>query len=107
MQTSEYLRSLQQRYPKFVTVRSAGRSVEGRELMYARVSSGGVNNPIMLVDALMHAREWITLPPLLYFLENLVQDASLLAGLDVVVVPILNPDGYEYSRTKVRMSASV
>lgn len=75
--------------------------------MYARVSSGGVNNPIMLVDALMHAREWITLPPLLYFLENLVQDASLLAGLDVVVVPILNPDGYEYSRTKVRMSASI
>ncbi|XP_034239854.1 carboxypeptidase B-like [Thrips palmi] len=102
-ETEAYLRALKERYPTLVTVGSVGRSVEGREIYYARVSSGGANNPIMLVDALMHAREWITLPPVLYFLEALVQDATLRAGLDVVVVPILNPDGYEYSRTKDRM----
>lgn len=104
-QAVAYLHSLQQRFPRLVTLGSAGRSVEGRDLVYARVSSAGANNnnPVMLVDALMHAREWITLPPVLYFLEQLVQDAALLAGLDVVVVPILNPDGYEYSRTTDRL----
>lgn len=102
-QSVAYLRSLQQRYPKLVTVGSVGKSVEGRDIVYARVSSGGANNPIMLVDALMHAREWITLPPVFYLLDNLLKDATLLAGLDVVVVPILNPDGYEYSRTKDRL----
>lgn len=58
----------------------------------------------MLVDGLMHAREWITLPAALYFLEQLVeQGGDILDGLDVVVLPILNPDGYEYSRSKVRV----
>lgn len=105
-----YLRSLQLRYPNLVYVGSMGCSVEGRELVYARVSTWPKKNhpkDVMLVDALTHARAWITLPPVLYLLQQLVENhdehAALLRRCDVVVVPFINPDGYEYSRNVDRL----
>lgn len=97
-----YLHGLQRRYPKVVRVGSVGRSVEGRDIPYVRVSANfNAKNPVILVDALMHAREWATLPAVLYFLQQAVEHVD--KALDVVVVPVLNPDGYEYSRTKERL----
>ncbi|XP_034242104.1 carboxypeptidase B-like [Thrips palmi] len=103
-----YLRELQLRYPRLVRVGSMGRSVQGRDLVFARVSRGSAKHrDVMLVDALTHARAWITLPAVLYFLQQLVErhqeNAALLQSLDFVVVPVLNPDGYEYSRDKERL----
>ena len=83
---------------------SLGKSVEGRDIIYAQVSSNrSANHNVMLVDATMHAREWITTPTTLYLLRQLVETpkSPLLDGLDFVIVPVLNPDGYEYSHTKV------
>ncbi|KAK3927134.1 Carboxypeptidase B [Frankliniella fusca] len=103
----QYLQSLHKKYPKLVQISSAGKSVEGRDMVYVRVSKNlsKKNKPVMLVDALMHAREWITLPAVLFFLHQVVEGSAtgLLNGMDLVVLPVLNPDGYEYSRTKDRL----
>ncbi|XP_026286662.1 carboxypeptidase B-like [Frankliniella occidentalis] len=102
-----YLNALQAKHPTLVRVSSAGKSVEGRDIIFVRVSKNlsQESKPVMLVDALMHAREWITLPAVLYFLQQVVEGSatSLLDDIDLVVVPVLNPDGYEYSRTKDRL----
>lgn len=54
-----------------------------------------------LIDAGIHAREWLTITTVLYFIDNLVKDDSLLKMMDFYIIPCLNPDGYEYTHTSV------
>ncbi|KAL5277842.1 hypothetical protein ACFFRR_002836 [Megaselia abdita] len=57
----------------------------------------------------MHAREWISPSVGLYVIQQLVENFSenknLLQNFDWVVMPMINADGYEYTRadTKNRM----
>lgn len=61
--------------------------------------------PIILIDAGIHAREWCSISTALYCIsqltENSPQNKSLLKHFDFVIVPVINVDGYEYSRTMV------
>lgn len=59
---------------------------------------------------MQHAREWITPPVALYFAYRLVAEYSVntrvreyLDRLEVYVVPVVNPDGYVYTRTTDRL----
>lgn len=57
-----------------------------------------------MLQSLLHAREWVTLPPSLYAIQKLVVDVTesdLLNNYDWIVMPVANPDGYEWSRTNV------
>lgn len=59
------------------------------------------------MQSLLHAREWITLPATLYAIEKLVIDVTerdLVDDIDWIILPIVNPDGYEWSHTNVRIS---
>ena len=84
-----------------------GKTVEGRDLWVVKVSNQlkASKNPAIFVDAGIHAREWIAPATALYVLnqitENLDVSASLLNGLDWYIVPVLNPDGYEFTHHKV------
>lgn len=54
----------------------------------------------------MHAREWVTTPVTLYSIHRLVEnlrteDTDLLADIDWIILPLVNPDGYEYTHTGV------
>jgi hypothetical protein len=58
----------------------------------------------------LHAREWITHSSAMYvaqyLIDNYGKDAALTAVMDKVVfhiVPVQNPDGYEYSHVRDRM----
>lgn len=54
-----------------------------------------------LIDAGIHAREWLTNTTVLYFINHLLKDNSLLEKMDFYIIPCLNPDGYEYTHTCV------
>lgn len=54
-----------------------------------------------LIDAGIHAREWITHTTVLYLVTHLMKDNSLLQLMDFYIIPCLNPDGYEYTHTCV------
>lgn len=62
------------------------------------------------MDATMHAREWVTTPVALYSIHRLVEDLraedyDLMENIDWIVLPIVNPDGYVYTHTAVRITA--
>lgn len=61
------------------------------------------------MEAMIHAREWVTTPVALYSVHRLVEDLrsedrDLLEDVDWIILPLVNPDGYEYSHTHVRTS---
>lgn len=62
------------------------------------------DNPIILIDALIHARERHAGSMVLYTLKSLADEASkgvdgILFKATFVIINMLNPDGYEYSLT--------
>lgn len=56
---------------------------------------------IVLIDACIHAREWITVTSSLYVVEHLTTFPKSLCYYDFYIIPCLNPDGYEFSHTNV------
>ncbi|XP_026754548.2 carboxypeptidase B-like [Galleria mellonella] len=104
----QYLVDLASQYPETVTVVSGGRSFEGRDIKYLKISTTNFEDrskPIVYLESLIHAREWITLPATLYAIERLVIDVTeqdLLEDIDWIILPILNPDGYEFTHTENR-----
>ena len=86
-----------------------GYSFEGRELFLVKIgmpSKRGVTKPVVWIDGGIHAREWISPATVTHIihelLENAQSHADILSVYDFYVMPLVNPDGYEYSRTHDR-----
>jgi murein tripeptide amidase MpaA len=62
----------------------------------------------MWVDGGIHAREWITPAVVTFMIRQLVEarnpeESDLLEKLDWYFLPLVNPDGYEYTRSTDRL----
>lgn len=89
-----------------------GQSWEGRDIRAVKLrGTGGTKSvrPAVVLNGTVHAREWISPMTNMYGLEQLADGygsdpmiTSLLDEVDVYVLPVMNPDGYEYSRTTDR-----
>nr|ACH82086.1 midgut carboxypeptidase [Loxostege sticticalis] len=105
-EVDNYLVRVANAFPNRATVASAGRSLEGRDTKYLKISTTNFQDrrkPIIYVQSLLHAREWVTLPATLYAIEKLVIDVTdhdLLRDFDWIIMPIANPDGFEWSHTR-------
>lgn len=94
-----------------VSIQTWGRSLENREQRGVRVAADATARPIIFWFCGTHAREW--LPPMfcVYMAETLAQrwqanDATvrnLMSRFEFHILPILNPDGYEWSHTNNNM----
>ncbi|KPI98271.1 Carboxypeptidase A1 [Papilio xuthus] len=106
-EVNAYLDELAEKYDT-VTVVSAGKSFEGRDIRYLKISTTNfedTNKPVIMLQSLLHAREWVTLPVTLYAIEKLVidiTDKNLVDNIDWIILPIANPDGYEFSHEHLR-----
>ncbi|KAJ8970943.1 hypothetical protein NQ317_008290 [Molorchus minor] len=101
-----YLDRLAEDYPQIATTEVIGKSFEGRNLTVIKISSGGSNKPIIFIEAAIHAREWIAPPVALYTIQQLVENANnsdMYRDIDWIILPVVNPDGYEYSHTDERL----
>lgn len=104
-----YITSLADKYPDKITVVDGGNSFEGRSIKYVKISSTNFadsTKPIVILDAAIHAREWISPPVALYSIQQLVVDNAapdLLSDVDWIIVPVVNPDGYEFTHTDERL----
>lgn len=100
-----YLRKLARSRSSIVTLSSIGKSSEGRDISMIKISTGGNRKPTILIDAGIHAREWIAPSMALYIIQELTENPKniyLIENIDWMIIPVLNPDGYEYSHTNVR-----
>jgi len=85
-------------YSNIASVISAGKSVEGRDLLGLRIAHKE-NLPIVMVEAGIHAREWITVTTANWLIRQaLSANDELLKSYEWHIFPVVNPDGYVYTR---------
>ena len=92
-------------FPDLVTLITIGQSHEGRAIRGIVIRAGADNGRNGVVfNGCQHAREWISPMTVTYIGEQLLagygSDATiteLLNRLEVIVIPITNPDGYEHT----------
>ena len=107
-----YIDALIDLRPDLVSRFVFGTSIEGRTMFGMRITSseGGEDKPAVVLDGTHHAREWIALMVPMYIADRLVRDyetdpevRQLVDDAVIYVLPLINPDGYEYSRDVNRM----
>jgi len=94
-------------HPDLVRTEVIGHSVQGREIVAARVTGGGAGvpegaRPAVLYLGLQHAREWIAGEVTRRLLLSVVNGygvdpdtTKLLDSTELWFLPVANPDGYE------------
>jgi carboxypeptidase T len=99
---SERLRELAVLAPDRVSLQGIGSSLDGRTIWAVRIGKQG-GTP-MLINGTLHAREWIAAMVSTCVADRLVReydtDPAIRAFVDrteLWVVPVVNPDGYQYS----------
>lgn len=94
-------------------VSSIGSSVEGREIWAVKISDNpdlDEDEAEMLFVGCHHAREWVAVEVPYLLAQHLVGNygtdseiTRLVDNSEIWIVPIVNPDGFEYSRTTDRL----
>ncbi|CAK9812749.1 Carboxypeptidase B [Anthophora plagiata] len=97
-----YLDYLAETFPSVCSVVSIGNSVEGRALKVLRISNGKADAPALWIDGGIHAREWISPAAVTWVINELVENSDSLEA-DYYILPVANPDGYEYTFTRDRL----
>ena len=88
-----------------IHVDSIGASYEGRPMLAVKIGPPGdaPERPNVLFMATHHAREWISTALAMKLVRWLADSAGpLVASHDVWVIPVENPDGYQYTFTDDR-----
>ncbi|KAL2169625.1 hypothetical protein VTG60DRAFT_5850 [Thermothelomyces hinnuleus] len=107
---TNWMRLLEAMFPSVASMSSIGKSYEGRDLHALRVGApsddsetSGPRKTILITGGL-HGREWISTSSVNYLLWSAVTSygtdsmmTKLLKHFDIVFIPVLNPDGYEYT----------
>ena len=104
------LSDLASAHPERISLLNLGTSAEGRTIWGMKVrGTDAPGKPAVLFNGTQHAREWIAAMVPVFIAETLAVDyasdpvvGDLLDAVDVYVVPVVNPDGYEYSHTTDR-----
>jgi carboxypeptidase T len=110
-QQHDVLAKLASDHPDRAELVSVGKSVEGRDIWALHISSNVTgdtsNKPGVVFTGCHHAREWMSMEVPLDLASRLVNEYDTDAAMkqrvdssDIWVIPTVNPDGYEYSRTQ-------
>ena len=96
--------------PSLASSYVAGQTYEKRNLKVIVLKTSTSKRNIW-IDCGIHAREWVTPATCVYIINKLVEGyknndktiVSLLSYFEFHILPLQNPDGYEYSQTIYRM----
>jgi len=92
-------------YTSVELIPSIGLSVEKRPIQAVRMGSPLANMSVLVLAGL-HAREWIATAAVLTAMKEFITNATMAPILDQIQIlwlPMTNPDGYEFSHTSNRM----
>jgi len=91
------------------TLEVVGQTIQKRDMRIVRFRGAGYSpgGTRLFATYNMHAREWLTGMAGVYQIQELIekvkQDPDYLAGTEVVVMPMANPDGFHHSTVSTRM----
>ena len=98
----EFVSCLADAFPEKAKLINIGQSWERRNLKLLRITNDLTKNKSAVwIDGGIHAREWISPSAVTYmmneFLENSQNYKDILDNYDLYILPLANPDGYEFS----------
>ncbi|CAD0202522.1 unnamed protein product [Chrysodeixis includens] len=103
----EFYNFLADDYSSICKVQEIGYTAENRTIKMINITNGNPNNKVILITAGQHAREWISVSSALYIVNTIVtkfdQQADSIQNKNWLIIPVLNPDGYDYTHTKDRL----
>lgn len=88
-----------------IHVDSIGASVEGRPILAVKIgpAADSPSRPNVLFMGTHHAREWVSTEMAMSLIRWLADSApALITTRDIWVIPVENPDGYQYTFTTDR-----
>lgn len=94
-------------HPGIVSSFIAGQSYEGRLIRGVKISHN-TGNKAIFVEANIHAREWISSATATFVINDLLTSTdpeirNLANSYDWYIIPVMNPDGFEFSHTTTRL----
>lgn len=108
----DQLRRINSKYPKIIRLKVIGLSVQHRPILAVGLTNEKIrgDKPQVLFVVTHHAREWITTEMAMrlikYLASNYGSDArvtNLLDTTEVWIIPVANPDGYQFTFTNERL----
>lgn len=104
-EVNAYIDELVDLRPDLVEKLTVGTSTEGRTIFAMRITGPDSDDkPGVLFNGCQHAREWISVMVPMYIADQLVRNydsspeiQSLMDRVEFFIVPIVNPDGYEFT----------
>ena len=108
-ETITEFKALATAHPELARYSKLGTSFEGREIFALKISKDASvddeSKPDVLITGLHHAREWISVESPVYFANQLLSRYStddtvkyLVDHLQIWIVPIVNPDGLNFTQ---------
>jgi predicted deacylase len=92
-------------YSDMAEFSTIGKTYEGRDIFALKITKGNGVKPKVLFQGGIHAREWLSPETMRLTAKSLLEDYSkdgyvkyLVDNAEIWIVPIVNPDGYEYDR---------
>lgn len=96
-------------YPTMVKVDTIGTTLLGNKIRVVKIASNVTvtkAQPEILIDALHHAREPLSMMNVIFFMQYILENYSTNARIKEIVdsrqlyfIPCINPDGYDYNHS--------
>lgn len=101
---------LEETFPGLVSVEWIGQTYEGRDIKALRVSTQQSTKTVVVTGGI-HAREWISTSSVCFVIYKLLDrfqrgkkaENLFLQNLNFLFLPVMNPDGYEYTWSSDRL----
>ncbi len=109
-QAYAYMDSLHALYPLITDLDTIGMTVQSNPIVILKINgidpTAENGRDAYLLMAMHHSREWQTVNLALFFADSILASYAsdpdmkiLMDSVFIVVLPMVNPDGYDYSRT--------
>ncbi|XP_050551710.1 zinc carboxypeptidase-like [Spodoptera frugiperda] len=95
-----YLETINKKYSHCNLI-TLGKTLNNKPIYVLKISTMNPTNKAILIDSGIHGCEWTSVVSTLYFIDSIVhsfyKQPSYIKDRDWHIIPVLNPDGYEYS----------
>ncbi len=107
----EKLKLYKENYKEIVKLTSIGKTAELRDIYLLKIGKNSETyKPTILIVGCHHAREWMSVEMVMkiidYLLTNYDKDEKVKNWIDnfeILIIPVINPDGFEYTINYDRM----